>query len=148
MSTSVGVRKSRKAWEPPASKPLDEPVWRAWQIKGRAQDRRGGEMRVKAVKWFAIAALLTTAGLWSHLPPYEVAVKLAVAVCAVVAMSQELQARQYAFAVMFAALVLLFNPVVAVFGFSGDWQRALVAASIIPFAASLVGRDVKLVHNA
>jgi hypothetical protein len=35
-----------------------------------------------------------------------------------------------------------------VFSFSGDWQRALLVASGVPFVVSLAWRNVRLAHNA
>jgi len=125
------------------SKPLDEAVWKAWVAKGRAQERRSGAAHSKAVEWASIAGLLVAAGVWSHLAPYEVVFRFIVAAGATVVMFQAFQARHYAVAAVFGALALLYNPVVPVFGFSGDWSRAMVVASAIPFVASLTGRKNK-----
>jgi len=140
MSTSVEVLESQQTWAPPASEALDETVWQAWVAKGRAQERRSGAAQSKAVKWASIVGLFVAAGLWSHLAPYEVVLRFIVAAGATVVMFQALQARHYAVGAVFGALALVYNPVVPLFGFSGDWQRAMVIASAIPFAASLTGR--------
>ena len=147
MSTSVALQGSRKAWEPPRAKPLDEGVWQAWLEKGRAQDRRSNAARLKAVKWVSAAALLAATGLWSHLAPYELVVRFIVAASAIVVMLQAFHARHYAFAAVFGALALLYNPVAPVFSFSGGWQRAVVVASAAPFVASLAWRNVRMEHN-
>lgn len=143
MCSSVELPGPREAWAPPAVKPLDEAVWQKWVAQGRAQDFRGSNARAKAVKWVSIAALLAAVGLWSHLTPYDVVVRFIVAAGAIAAMLPALHARQYAFAAMFGALALLYNPVAPVFGFSGNWQCALVITSAVPFVASLAWRDVK-----
>jgi len=126
-----------------ASVPLDEAVWQAWVAKGRAQERRSDAAHSKAVKWASIAALLVAAGLWAQLAPYEVVIRFIVAAGATVVMFQALHARHYAVAAVFGALALLYNPVVPVFSLSGDWSRAMVVASAIPFVASLTGRKNK-----
>ena len=87
--------------------------------------------------WVSIGGLLATAGLWSHLTPYEVIVRFIVAGTAMVVMFQAFHARHYAVAAVFGGLALLYNPLAPVFSFSGDWQRALVFASTGPFVASL-----------
>jgi len=46
-------------------------VWHAWLTKGRAQDRRSGAGRLKAVKWVTIAGLLAAAALWTQFIPHE-----------------------------------------------------------------------------
>ena len=138
MSTSIGLREAR---EPPPLKASDEAVWQAWVAKGRARERQSNAARLKAVKWVSIAALLVTAGLWSQLTTYDVVVRFIVAAGAIVAMSNLFHARNYAFAAVFGALALLYNPVVPVFSFSGDWQRAVVVASAAPFVAALAWRQ-------
>lgn len=135
------------SWEPPAAKPLDEAVWQAWVAKGRANERRSSAALVKAVKWVSIVALLAAAGLWSYLAPYAVVLLFIVAAGAIVVMFQAFHARHFAFAAIFGALALLYNPVAPMLGLSGDWQRALVVASALPFVASLAWRNVRLPHN-
>lgn len=145
---ALAVSEERQStWAPPAAKPLDEGVWQAWVAKGRAQDRRSGAALAKAVTWVSIAGLLAAAGLWSHRAPYEIVLRFIVAAGAIVVMFQAFQARHYAFTAVFGALALLFNPVVPVFSFSGDWQRVLVIASAVPFIASLAWRKVRLARN-
>lgn len=143
MSKSVAVKESTTAWESPPVKPLDEAVWQAWKAKGRAQDRQGRETRIKALKWGSIAALLAVAGVWSQVPSYDIVIRCLLAAGAVGVMFEAFNKRQYALGAVFAGLVLLYNPVAPVFNFSGNWQRALVFASAIPFVISLATRDLK-----
>ena len=125
----------------PEEKPLNEAVWRAWIAKTRAQDRRGCELRSKAVKWIAIAALLVAEAVGSHLAPYHVVIRFMVAAGALTLLIEAGHAHRYAFVVAFGALAVLYNPVLPVFTFSGAWQFALIAASTLPFAASLAWRN-------
>jgi hypothetical protein len=147
MSTLGGLQEPRSGWKEQSAKPLDEALWQAWVAKGRAHDRRSSAARMKAVKWVSIAGLLVAAGLWSHLTPYEVVVRFIVATGATVVMFQAFHARHYAFAGVFGALALLYNPVTNTISFSGDWQRALVAASAVPFVASLGWGSARTEHN-
>jgi hypothetical protein len=132
----------------PAVKPLDEAVWRAWVAKGRAQERRDSAARLRAVEWVSVAALLSAAALWSHVTPFETAIRFIVCAGALCAASEVIHARRYAFAAVFGALVLLYNPIAPVFGFTGGWQQAIVAASTAPFLSSLAanraGRPARL----
>jgi hypothetical protein len=137
MPAFVESEGSKSAWVPPAARPLDEAVWQAWVAKGRSHDRRSSAARIKAVKWASIAGLLAAAGLGSHLAPFEVVVRFLVAASAMVVMFQALQGRYYAVAAVFGALAVFYNPVVAAFTFSGDWQRAVVVASAVPFMVLL-----------
>ena len=150
MSTSITLRKSEKARESLLAKPLDEGVWQAWLLKGRTREAQSHSVRIKAVKWISLAALLVAmaAGLWPSLAQYDIAVRFIVAAGAVALMSQAVHAKEYAFAALFGALAMLYNPVATVFSFSGDWQRALVVASTVPFVASLTWRHAKLVPSA
>ena len=146
MSDAVGVKRPATTWESPPVKPLDEVVWQAWKAKGRAQDRQGRETRIKALKWGSIVALLAVAVLWSQLASYDVVIRCVLAAAAVGMMIEAFNKRQYAFVAVFAAIALLYNPVAPVFRFSGNWQRALVVASAIPFVTSLAWRDLKAAH--
>lgn len=147
MSTAIASHNPRETWAPPAAIPFNETVWQVWLGKGRVHDRRSTAVRRKLVRWIPIAALLVAAGVWSQLAPYEVVVRFIVAAGATVAMFQAFHARHYAVAAVFGALALLYNPVVPVFGFSGGGHRALVVASVAPFAASLAWRKLKEKHN-
>ena len=116
-------------------------------MKGRAQDRRDAAGREKAIEWLSIAALIAVTGLWSHLAPYDIIVRFILAAGAFVVMFHAFHARQYAFAVLFGALALLYNPVVPVLSFTGDWQRGVVLASAVPFVVSLGWRTARKEHN-
>jgi hypothetical protein len=102
------------------------------------------------VKWASIAALLTAAGLWSHVAPFDGVVRFLVTAGAMVLMFQIFQAQYYSVAAAFGVLALCYNPVAPAFSFSGDWQRAAVGASAVPFIASLVwpnGRNRRVESN-
>jgi hypothetical protein len=148
MSTATGLKETEGRWEPPVSPPLNEAVWQAWIAKGRAGDRRGLETRAAAVKWGAIVLLVAVAGLWSQLAPYGIAVRFGICAAAVFVMFKEIGERQYAFAALFAVLALLFVPFAPVLSLFGDWQRALVAASAVPFVASIGWRNTKVASHA
>lgn len=147
MSTLVELRGSREPRERPLARPFNDAVWQAWVAKSRAQDRQSSAALIKAVTWVSIGGLLAAGGLWSHVTPYEVGVRFAVVLGAVVVTFQAFHTRHYAFAAVFGALVLLYNPVAPVFSFSGDWQRALVVTSAVPFVATLAWRNARTEHN-
>ena len=128
----------------PETKPLNEQVWRAWVAKGRVADERGREFRLKALKIVVIAGLLSAAMLWAQAVSFEVVVRFMVGAGAIAVMIQSLRTGRYAFAAVFAALVVLFNPIAPVFEFSGDWQRALLVACAAPFVASLAWQKLKV----
>jgi hypothetical protein len=149
MSASVTLQKTEDVFAPPLAKPLDESVWQAWVLKGRAQDERSHAAAMKAVTWISLVTLLlVAAGLWSYIRPYDVAVRFLLAAGGLLLMFQAVHTRHYAFATVFGALALLYNPVVPVFSFSGAWQSAFVMASAVPFIVSLTWRNAKLVSNA
>jgi hypothetical protein len=146
MSDPVGVKRPTTTREAPAAKPLDEAVWQAWIAKGRARDRQGRETRIRALKWGSIVTVLAVSGLWSQLASYEIVIRCVLAAAAVGMMFEAFNKRQYALGAVFASLALLYNPVAPVFSFSGNWQRALVVATAIPFVTSLAWRDRKEAH--
>jgi hypothetical protein len=137
MFTVTEFQESHQVLETPAPKQLNEAAWQAWLLKGRARDRLRSAARIKVVKWTSIVVLLTVAGLWSLITPYEVAVRFALTAGAMIVMFQALHVRHYALATVFGVLALLYNPVVPLFSFSGSRQRAVVIASAALFAASL-----------
>jgi len=136
---------SQNVWTPPENTPLDEARWQAWVANGRSADERAKDGRLRALKWIAAVGLLATAVLWSRAQSYEVLVRFIVVCGAIAVMLQTLRSGRYLFAVVFAVLVVLFNPIAPVFDFSGDWQRALLVASAAPFVASLAWRNLKAV---
>jgi hypothetical protein len=150
MSTSVTLEKTQDVPALPLARPLDESVWQAWVLRGREQDERSHAAGMKAVTWISLATLLlaAAAGFWSHITPYEVAVRFLLAAGGLVLMFQAFHTRHYFFATVFGALALLYNPVAPVFSFSGEWQSAFVMASAVPFIASLTWRKARLVSNA
>ena len=149
MSTSVTFQKTQDVLAPPLAKSLDESEWQAWVLKGRAQEERSHAAAMKAVTWISLVMLLlAAAGFWSQIAPYDVAVRFLLATGGLVLMFQAFHTRHYAFASVFGALALLYNPVVPVFRFSGEWQSVFVMASAVPFIVSLTWRNAKLVSNA
>jgi hypothetical protein len=141
MSNSIELLEPLVVWTTPATKPLNEALWRAWIARGRAQDRRSSTARIKAVKWVSIAGLLAAAGFGPQLGPYEVVVRFIVTAGAMIVMAQAFQAKFYSVGALFAVVALLYNPVARAFGFSGGWQSAVVVASAVPFMASLAWRN-------
>jgi uncharacterized protein DUF6804 len=143
MSASVELLEARETRGLSLVKPLDEAVGQAWAANNRAQDQRNNAAFLKGVKCLAIAGLLVAAGIWSHLGSFDLAVRFIVAAGAMVAMFQAFHTRQFVLAGLFAALVALYNPVAPVLSFSGDWQRAVVVASALPFIVSLRSAHLK-----
>jgi hypothetical protein len=148
MPTPIGLQESWEVRELPPAKPLDEAVWQAWLEKGRERDRRNSAARMVAVKWVSLAGLVMVAALWSYLGPYDVIARFVVAVGAIAVMFHAIHDGRYALAAVFAAVALLYNPVMPAFSFSGDWPRALVLASAVPFVASLTAPTVRKEPNA
>jgi len=142
------TKTSSASWEVPLTKPLDQAVWQKWVEKGRAQDRRSSAVRLQAIKWGAIGVLLAAAGLGAFLVPYDVVIRFLVAGGALVVMLQAIHIRKYALAAVFLVLVLLYNPVTPLIRFSGNWQRAVVLASAIPFVMSLMWHKVGVLRHA
>ena len=111
MAASVGLLGPRKALALPLAMPLDKALRQVCIAKGRAENQRSIATRLKAVKWVSIAGLLAAAGLWSHLPPYDLVIRLVLASWAMSGMFQAFKSQRYAVAVMFGGLALVYNPV-------------------------------------
>ncbi len=147
MFTAVELLPPQSIWDPRPVRPLEEEVWQAWLARGRAQDRRRSAAFTQGIKWASIAGLLAALGHWPHLGAYDLAVRFVVAAGATAMVFQAIRSRDYLVAVVFGALVLLYNPVAPVFGFSGQWQTALVVVSAVPFIASLASRKTRTEIN-
>lgn len=130
--------KTQTIWEPPPTQPLDEARWQAWVQKGLARDRRSSATRLMVIKGISIVTLLVWVTLLFNAANYEVALQSIVTAGAIFVMRQAIQVRAFAFAAMFGALALLYNPVVPLVHSFGGWQRAAMAASTIPFVLSPV----------
>jgi hypothetical protein len=100
----------------------------------------GFQVLTKIMKWITMAALLTAAMLWRSAANSQfLQFLLGFVVCfgAGVVVMQALRAKKFVWAVGFAGIALLFNPLVPVLPFDGEWGRLLVLVSIVPFAVSL-----------
>lgn len=121
----------------PQVKALDETVWRNWNSRNRRQERRRLRTRVMAANWIALFVTVVAALVWSPLAPFETAIRFVICGGAIVLLFRAIREREYGAATVFGVIAVLFNPVLPLVGFSGAWQRAVVAASAIPFLASL-----------
>jgi hypothetical protein len=142
MSTSVELLATHEVWTPPTEKPLEEAVWQAWVAKGRAQDQHVNATFMKVVT--SLAGLFAAAAHWPNLGPDGLVVRFVVAVGAMAMMFHALCSRYYVVAAVFAALVVLYNPLAPMFAFSGEWQSGLLVASAVPFVASLAWKKLRM----
>ena len=97
-------------------------------------------MLTKIMKLATMAALFSAAVLWrtaanSQLPQFL----LGFVVCfgAIVVVTQAGRAKEYIWMAGFIGVALLFNPLLPVFPFDGEWGRSLILISMVPFAVSL-----------
>ena len=146
MSDALGLKTPITTSETATVTTLDERRWQAWVARGRARDRQGRDTQLKALKWVSIVAVLAMGALWSDLTFDELALRCILTAAGIGMMFEAFRIRQYAFVMVFAALAALYNPIAPVFSLAGNWQRALVAVSAIPFVISLAWRDRKAVR--
>lgn len=126
--------------EPPAAMKvvdLDESIWQAWKGKNAERDRRGESARMVALKCASLAVLLITTVLWGYVGSYHVAIRFALAVGALAVAGQALRLRRYGFAVTFFAIVVIYNPIFAIFPMTGGWPFLLVFLTVLAFTVSL-----------
>ena len=123
-------------------RPLDGEVWGRWQEKNRLRDERIASRFTKVMKWACIATLLVTAALPLYIAPYETALRFIITAGAAVEALQALQAHRYAVAALFAATVLLYNPVFPTFSLAGNWQVLIIYVTAVLFAVSLAWWNV------
>jgi hypothetical protein len=124
-----------------SSKALDENVWRAWLTKNRLEEGLRAAARIKAVKWggsgLLMAAAVVSAGAFApSFSTYQIAIRVAIGLSAIILLFESLRTRQYAFTALFAAIAVLFNSALPIFTLAGNWL--ILLASVLPFVASLV----------
>lgn len=123
------------------SRTLDEDVWNAWIQKSIALEHARAASRTRTVKWICIG-VLTGAAVFSHSffttadSGYQMSVRFVISLGGLAGLLQSLRARQYAFTALFALLMVMFNPLLPTFDFSGKW--VILVASLFPFIASLI----------
>ena len=137
MSNPIRFQECHGSWLP-----LNEEVWRKWQAKNRLHDERIAARLTKGVKWACIATLLVTAALPVYIASYQEALRFIVAAGAAMLMLQALHAHRNAYAALFAAPVLLYNPVIPTFSLAGNWQVLIIYVSVVLFAVSLTWLNV------
>jgi hypothetical protein len=136
MSEMIALQEPERQ-ETPLAKELDEDVWRRWIRKNNAQDRRRFHVRIEVANWIALVVLAVAVVVWDPLAPFEATIRFVVAAGALALVFQTIREREYAAGAIFAAIVVLFNPVAPVLDFSGVWPRTTMAVCVIPFIASL-----------
>ena len=142
MTDGAGVKSSRATRSMVFVEPLDDARWQAWKAKGDAHDKRGLQIRTSALTLGLTIALLALVGFWSQFAPYEIVIRCLIATAAITAAAHAIHNRHYAIAAVFAGLVIFYNPITPLFTLAGNWQRALILLSAVPFAASLAKRDL------
>lgn len=89
------------------------------------------------MKHVSIAVLLATAVFWLYAMEFHLLTRTLVALGALAVTFQAVNTRSYGFAVLFAGMALLYNPIVPLFVFSGPQNLMIVLGSTIPFVTSL-----------
>ena len=117
---------------------LDEAVWRAWRQNNRRRDARAAVTRLVVIKGSCIAGLLASVFLAFRSVHLGLFAAAFVAFGAGVVAQQALSARRYVFAVLFALLLLVFNPLFPVLDFPSAVARWAAVVGAAAFASSLL----------
>jgi hypothetical protein len=117
---------------------LDKSVWRAWTANNTLLEQQAAARRVVAVKCASVGILLATSILWEYTSGYDLWIRFGVSLGGLVVLFQALRLRHYALAAAFALLILIYNPLVATFPFTGPGPFTFVLSTTLPFAASLI----------
>ncbi len=89
------------------------------------------------MKSVSIAALLLAATAWRSAPNYQLLLDFVVCTGAIVVVMQAVRAKRYLWTAAFAAIAVLFNPVVPVPRPTGDLFLLMIFVCLAPFAISL-----------
>ena len=89
------------------------------------------------MKSVSLAALLLAATSWRSAPNYQLLLDFVVCMAAIVVAQQAVRAKRYLWTAAFAAIAVLFNPVVPVPRPTGDLFLLMIFVCLAPFAISL-----------
>jgi hypothetical protein len=125
MSNTFEFQESREL-QSPSQKTPNETMWRLVGTESSAGKTACSRAPIKAVKWACVGVLMLSvvASLYIFTPyvsAYQAVVRFAIGLSAIAIIFESLRARQYAVAALFAAVVLLFNPVIPTFALAGNW---------------------------
>jgi hypothetical protein len=134
------VEQPKRAFEVPAVKPLDKARWQAWIENGTARDRGSEAARGTAVKLASATVLICAGAPWGYPKPLEIPILFMITLGSLFLMTAALRARRFVFGLLFGAVLLVFNPVFPALHLAGDWQRAVVLVSALPFLLALTWR--------
>lgn len=138
MSDSTEIRSAPALDGCRSVKELDQMAWRVWDQKNRAAAAQATARQLIQVEWFCMALLLAIAVLGAYTTRFAVELRTMMTAGAAFIGYQAIRTRRYVFAATFAGVAVLYNPAIPVFALSGSRYLAIVLASVIPFAASLV----------
>jgi hypothetical protein len=128
-------------------KESDQLRWKAWQVRNALRDRQDAAFWHMAVKCTGLAVLVIATILWGNLGPYHVAIRFTVSVGALVVAALSLRSHRYGFAFLFAAITLIYNPIVTVFEMTGESSYTIIALTALVFAGSLIWPGDQPVRN-
>jgi Family of unknown function (DUF6804) len=94
-------------------------------------------MLTKIMKYVCVAALILAAAFWTNASAYELPLRFAVSLGALLVAFQAVKAQKRGWSIGFSAIAVLFNPVLPLGSFSGVVALTIIAASTVPFALSL-----------
>lgn len=127
--------------DPGGSTPVDEARWNRWLASNAAREIRDAAGWMTGVKLTAIAAVAATMLLWTHVAPYQLPLRFAISICALAALNQSARAKRYALAVLFLAVLIIYNPLYAIFQTASGWPLPVPLFALVAFAASLFWPD-------
>jgi hypothetical protein len=109
--------------------------------KNVLEERRRAATRTKTVNWVCIGvlalAVVTCSQIsLSYVSAYQAAVRLVIGVGATVMVFDAIRTREYGFASLFGALIVLYNPVFPAFAVSRSGP--ILLASVLPFVGFLI----------
>jgi hypothetical protein len=109
--------------------------------KNLLEERRRGAARTKTVNWVCIGVLALAVVTSSHISlsyvaAYQAAVRFVIGVGAAVMVFDNIQTREYGYAALFGAIILLYNPVLPAFAVAASGP--ILLASILPFVGLLI----------
>ena len=135
MSASVSLQDSLVI---PPSAELNEAAWSAWQMRHAASDRKQAGAIMLGVKCISLALLLLAVFFSGYAAPHHLWVRFVISLTAIVIACQAWDLKRYVFLLGFAAIAVIFNPVVPMFPIDAMVRSSVPSFAALAFVASIV----------
>lgn len=115
--------------------------WNEWLAANAESEVRDAASRIRMIKVAAMVVIAVTTALWDYAAPYDVAIRFAISIAALASIQSAFRARSYGAALMFCAVLLVYNPLISTFQTADGWPLAVPFLALAVFGVSLTSHN-------